>query len=102
MLAFGWLFNIVERGRASYDRVAALTSRKVRYYHDRSHALEVVPSGDIQYDIEKFTFPGENEPMFKGISILRLNRGETLGIVGKTGAGKTTLLKLLIREFEGL
>jgi ATP-binding cassette subfamily B multidrug efflux pump len=26
MLAFGWLFNIVERGRASYDRVSALLS----------------------------------------------------------------------------
>lgn len=24
MLAFGWLFNIVERGRASYDRVFSL------------------------------------------------------------------------------
>ncbi len=26
MLAFGWLFNIVERGRASYDRVTKLLS----------------------------------------------------------------------------
>jgi ATP-binding cassette, subfamily B, multidrug efflux pump len=98
MLAFGWLFNIVERGRASYDRVAALLREKSDIT-DKKDALEVVPSGGIQYNIEEFIFPGEKEPMLKNISFT-LNRGETLGIVGKTGAGKTTLLKLLIREFE--
>lgn len=98
MLAFGWLFNIVERGRASYDRVAALLREKSDIT-DRSGALDLVPSGGITYDIEKFTFLGEKEPMLKNICFT-INRGETLGIVGKTGAGKTTLLKLLIREFE--
>ncbi|MEH7177059.1 ABC transporter transmembrane domain-containing protein [Neobacillus vireti] len=98
MLAFGWLFNIVERGRASYDRVAALLREKSDIT-DKQAGLEAVPSGSIYYEIEKFTFPGEKEPMLKDVSFM-LNRGETLGIVGKTGAGKTTLLKLLIREFE--
>ncbi|MGX6441832.1 ABC transporter transmembrane domain-containing protein [Neobacillus sp. K501] len=99
MLAFGWLFNIVERGRASYDRVSNLLREKVDI-SDRENALDVVPSGDIHYNISAFSYPGEKEPTLKDISCL-LNRGETLGIVGKTGAGKTTFLKLLIREFEG-
>jgi ATP-binding cassette, subfamily B, multidrug efflux pump len=99
MLAFGWLFNIVERGRASYDRVSNLLREKIDI-SDQDNALDVVPSGDIQYNISSFSYPGEKEPMLKNISF-NLNRGETLGIVGKTGAGKTTFLKLLIREFEG-
>lgn len=99
MLAFGWLFNIVERGRASYDRVSKLLREKVDI-SDRENALDVVPSGDIHYNISAFSYPGEKNPTLKDISCL-LNRGETLGIVGKTGAGKTTFLKLLIREFEG-
>ncbi|MDF2857941.1 MAG: multidrug transporter ATP-binding protein, partial [Neobacillus sp.] len=98
MLAFGWLFNIVERGRASYDRVAALLRENVDIT-DKGDALDVVPSGDIQFEITDFTYPGERIPTLKNISF-QLNRGETLGIVGKTGAGKTTFLKLLIREFE--
>ncbi|MEW9050025.1 MAG: ABC transporter transmembrane domain-containing protein [Neobacillus sp.] len=98
MLAFGWLFNIVERGRASYDRVASLLREPVEVT-DHIESLDMIPSGDIQYEISEFTYPGEKEPMLKDISFL-LNRGETLGIVGKTGAGKTTFLKLLIREFE--
>lgn len=99
MLAFGWLFNIVERGRASYDRVSNLLREKVDI-SDKENALDVVPSGDIQYNITAFSYPEEKVPTLKDISFF-LNRGKTLGIVGKTGAGKTTFLKLLIREFEG-
>ncbi|MEH7094495.1 ABC transporter transmembrane domain-containing protein [Neobacillus vireti] len=99
MLAFGWLFNIVERGRASYDRVAALL-REIVEITDNDDALDVMPIGDIDFKINEFTYPGTTDPILKDI-YFSLKKGETLGIVGKTGAGKTTLLKLLIREFEG-
>ncbi|MFD2444187.1 ABC transporter ATP-binding protein [Bacillus sp. CGMCC 1.16607] len=99
MLAFGWLFNIVERGRASYDRIQNLLSEKIDM-PDVPNALGTVPSGDIEYSLDSFTYPNETVPVLKDIHF-KLRRGETLGIVGKTGAGKTTLLKLLIREFEG-
>lgn len=99
MLAFGWLFNIVERGSASYDRIRSLLNEPVDI-QDAPHAIDEVPTGDIVFQIEKFTFPGEEVPVLKNIHF-RLQRGETLGIVGKTGSGKTTLLKLLIREHEG-
>jgi ATP-binding cassette, subfamily B, multidrug efflux pump len=98
MLAFGWLFNIVERGSASYDRVSMLLQEKVDIT-DREDALNVVPKGDIEYNLAEFTYPGETTPIIKDIKFT-LHTGETLGIVGKTGAGKTTLLKLLIREFD--
>jgi ATP-binding cassette, subfamily B, multidrug efflux pump len=99
MLAFGWLFNIVERGRASYDRVSALLAVKAEI-DDKEDALDIVPTGDIEYKIRSFSYPNETKPVLKDI-FFRLKKGETLGIVGKTGAGKTTLLKLLIREFDG-
>ncbi|KAB2335537.1 ABC transporter transmembrane domain-containing protein [Bacillus mesophilum] len=99
MLAFGWLFNIVERGRASYDRVRALLAEKVDIRED-SDASREVPSGNLHYQIDSFTYPGANVPVLKDIHF-ELKKGQTLGIVGKTGAGKTTLLKLLTREFEG-
>ncbi|WP_413301123.1 ABC transporter transmembrane domain-containing protein [Bacillus sp. 1P10SD] len=99
MLAFGWLFNIVERGRASYDRVKALLSENVEIT-DSEEALDIVPFGDIHYQIDEFTYPGELRPILEDVDF-SLSSGETLGIVGKTGSGKTTLLKLLIREFEG-
>jgi ATP-binding cassette, subfamily B, multidrug efflux pump len=98
MLAFGWLFNIVERGRASYDRVSLLLAEKAEIV-DSEDALDIVPSGHIGFHIGDFTYPGEKEPVLQNIHF-ELKQGETLGIVGKTGAGKTSLLKLLIREFD--
>ncbi|MBE4908629.1 ATP-binding cassette domain-containing protein [Bacillus luteolus] len=98
MLAFGWLFNIVERGRASYDRVSSLLNEKVDI-KDSEEVLNEQPSGNIIYAIKEFAFSDEQITL-NDIQIT-LRQGETLGIVGKTGAGKTTLLKLLIREFEG-
>jgi ATP-binding cassette, subfamily B, multidrug efflux pump len=99
MLAFGWLFNIVERGRASYDRVKNLLSEKIDI-QDHPHAIQEIPSGNIDFYIRSFSYPHQPQPSIKDVQFT-LNQGETLGIVGKTGAGKTTLLKLLLREFEG-
>ncbi|MDQ0273274.1 ABC transporter transmembrane domain-containing protein [Cytobacillus purgationiresistens] len=99
MLAFGWLFNIVERGRASYDRVSKLLAEKIDILDNRA-AVQSVPSGNIVFSLDAFSYPGEKESALKNIHFT-LHKGETLGIVGKTGAGKTTLLKLLIREFDG-
>ncbi|MCH1625639.1 ABC transporter transmembrane domain-containing protein [Ferdinandcohnia quinoae] len=99
MLAFGWLFNIVERGRASYDRVSMLLSEPIDIF-DNDHVKDFIPSGDISYQLSTFSYPGDKKSILKDIHFT-LAEGHTLGIVGKTGAGKTTLLKLLIREFEG-
>jgi ATP-binding cassette, subfamily B, multidrug efflux pump len=98
MLAFGWLFNIVERGRASYDRIRSLLAEK-EDITEKTDAIQTPPIGNITYDLREFTYPNETTPVLKNIHFT-LKRGETLGIVGKTGAGKTTLLKLLIREFD--
>lgn len=99
MLAFGWLFNIVERGRASYDRVQELLAEK-EDITDSSDAISTPPTGDIIYDIQSFTYKAAHEVLLRDIRF-QLKQGQTLGIVGKTGSGKTTLLKLIIREFEG-
>ncbi|MEK5147179.1 MAG: ABC transporter transmembrane domain-containing protein [Psychrobacillus psychrotolerans] len=99
MLAFGWLFNIVERGRASYDRIKNLMEEKIEI-DDIPDAVNVKPEGDIHFHIEDFKFPGDDRSALHNVDFT-LKRGETLGIVGKTGSGKTAILKLLMREFEG-
>jgi ATP-binding cassette subfamily B protein len=96
MLAFGWLFNIVERGRASYDRVEALLAVKEEI-DDKGH-IEFSPKGDLVYQIDKFCY-ADQTPVLNHIQF-SLKRGQTLGIVGKTGSGKTTLCRLLLREFN--
>lgn len=99
MLAFGWLFNIVERGRASYDRIRALLAEPVDI-DDATDALDVKAQGDLEVNIQEFKFPSDERAALHNVNFT-LKRGQTLGIVGKTGSGKTAILKLLLREFEG-
>ncbi len=98
MLAFGVLFNIVERGRASYDRIKKLLAVDPTI-KDKENALKKMPTGDLKFNIDSFTYPGKEEPTLEQINFT-LPQGQTLGIVGKTGSGKTTLLRLLLREFD--
>lgn len=99
MLAIGMLFNIVERGSASYDRIEALLNVPLEI-DDKFGALNERPEGDLHVNIREFKFPGDDKVALQNVAF-QLKRGETLGIVGKTGAGKTAILKLLLREFEG-
>ncbi|MBO8171671.1 MAG: ATP-binding cassette domain-containing protein [Bacillaceae bacterium] len=98
MLAFGWLFNIVERGRASYDRVNTLLHVRPTV-QERDGAVSQVAGGDIHFAIHTFSYPEQKEKALEQIEV-DVRKGQTLGIVGKTGSGKTTLFRLLMREFD--
>ncbi|MED0990321.1 ABC transporter ATP-binding protein [Bacillus nitratireducens] len=98
MLAFGWLFNIMERGRASYDRVEKILSQTSDVVN-RENAINTIASGDVSFAVDSFSYK-KNELLNLKDIYFSLRKGETLGIVGRTGAGKTTLLKCLIREYE--
>jgi ATP-binding cassette, subfamily B, multidrug efflux pump len=99
MLAFGFLFNIVERGNASYSRITELLSIAPEIT-DLPGAIDKRPEGDLEFDIEEFKFPGDEALALHNVHF-SLKQGETMGIVGRTGSGKTAILKLLLREFEG-
>ncbi len=98
MLALGWLFNIVERGRASYDRIADLLSVEQDITDDRALTAKKV-EGTIDVRIKSFAYPGSDEEALANV-VFTLEEGQTLGIVGKTGSGKSTLIRLLQREYD--
>jgi ATP-binding cassette subfamily B protein len=98
MLAFGWLFNILERGRASYDRIDTLLKIDEKI-NEKEDALTQLNNGDVIFKGASFTYPGGKVPILQNVSV-QVKQGQTLGIAGKTGSGKTTFLRLLLREFD--
>ena len=98
MFAIGRLFNVLERGNASYDRVSDLLKEKTHIV-EAFNARKSPAKGSISIDIEAFIYPNAEVAALKNINVT-INEGDVLGIVGKTGAGKTTLLKLLMREYD--
>lgn len=98
MMAVGRLFNIIERGSASYDRIERLMNEETSIV-ELQGAIDKPAEGDIDYAIQQFSYPDSEIPVLQDIKF-NLKKGHTLGIVGKTGAGKTSLFKLLLREYD--
>lgn len=102
MFAIGYLFNILERGSASYDRVEKLLDEKPEItdqHADQSLQAQDI-AGDLKYQVKSFAYPDEPQiPVLRNIDFT-LKTGQTLGLVGKVGAGKTTIIQLLLREFD--
>lgn len=98
MFAIGRLFNIVERGSASYERVELLLNEQSSIVEQKGAVKEAI-SGELSFDIESFSYPDAEEAVLEDVHF-SVKKGETIGIVGKTGAGKSTILKLLLREYD--
>ena len=96
LMAIGFLFNITQRGKVSYQRIESLLSQESPV-KDPESPLDEIENGRLDYAIESFAF--EDEETLKDIHF-SLEKGQTLGLVGQTGSGKTALIKLLLREHD--
>ena len=96
LMAIGFLFNITQRGKVSYQRIESLLSQESPV-KDSESPLDGIENGRLDYAIESFAF--EDEETLKDIHF-SLEKGQTLGLVGQTGSGKTALIKLLLREYD--
>ena len=96
LMAIGFLFNITQRGKVSYQRIENLLSQESPV-KDSESPLDGIENGRLDYAIESFAF--EDEETLKDIHF-SLEKGQTLGLVGQTGSGKTALIKLLLREYD--
>ena len=96
LMAIGFLFNITQRGKVSYQRIESLLSQESPVKNPES-PLDGIENGRLDYAIDRFAF--EDEETLRDIHF-SLEKGQTLGLVGQTGSGKTALIKLLLREYD--
>ena len=92
----GETFDLYQRAMASTSRVLDLLDTEVSIIEGKN-SLESV-SGDIEFSNISFSYKGREE-VLKEIN-LKINSGQTIGLVGPTGSGKTTLIRLLLRFIE--
>ncbi len=122
MMALGWVVNLIQRGRASLDRINRIISEpaEIREPEDpvsfpmngKGDAL----AGGIRFENVSFAYvpaghsdeplsAGHDADMPDGRQVLSdinltIAPGSVIGITGPPGSGKTTLLNLLPRLFD--
>lgn len=97
MFAIGELINVMQQGSASLDRVQETLEYEADVKNTNDPTKHSVPNS-IGFSDFTFQYPLSQVKNLQQIS-LNLQKGQTLGIVGKTGAGKTTFIRQLLREY---
>ena len=100
LMGAGFTVNIIQRGAVSLGRVNEIL-RAVPSIREPEQPAAVPPL-DMPPPVPAIEVTGlsfaynQGEPVLDRISF-SLNRGEWLGVMGRTGSGKSTLIKTLVR-----
>jgi ATP-binding cassette subfamily B protein len=102
VISIGRIINVFQRGMASYKRLGEIMEIEPEIKDGvlpaQTGAIEKL-NGNVEFRNLSFTYPNQTEYALKDIDIT-LEKGKTLGIIGRTGSGKTTLVNLLLKLYN--
>lgn len=100
MMAMGWVINLLQRGKASLDRIEGILETEPEVV-DPKDPVSLKKDDRIQIDFQEvsFRFPGSRGSVLEEID-LSLKPGQTLGVIGPAGSGKSALIQLIPRIYE--
>jgi ATP-binding cassette, subfamily B, multidrug efflux pump len=93
LISLGFVLGLVQRGRASYHRLAEVYGAEPDITDGPAPAPAVVAG---RLDVKGLSFAYGEHPVLRDVSFT-LEPGRSLAIVGRTGSGKSTLAVLLSR-----
>lgn len=95
----GETFDLYQRAMASSTRVLDVLTSPTEIKHGNFKPEgETITNSNIVFKNVHFAYSGRDK-VFNGLN-LKIEAGETTGVVGATGSGKTTLVRLLLRFAE--
>ncbi|HLK18510.1 MAG TPA: ABC transporter ATP-binding protein [Bryobacteraceae bacterium] len=99
MIAIGWVVNLMQRGRASWNRIMEIMQERPAIFRKEVQAFEEARevSGAIRFEGVEMKYPATLALNKVDLSIAA---GETVAIVGHTGSGKSTLVSLIPRLID--
>lgn len=95
--SLGWVSSMVQEAEASQKRLNEFLKTEPEIQNTNTEKSNV--EGEIVFDNVSFTYEDTKIKALKGISF-KVNKGETLAILGKTGSGKSTILSLISRLYN--
>ncbi len=94
-LALGWMISLLQRGKASWERLQAILDSEAEIHDGPAAPIEPASvRGEIE--LRNLSVALANKTIIKNLS-LKLQSGTTTAIVGRTGSGKSSLISALPR-----
>ncbi len=97
MHAFGNFINLKQQANASMDRVQEVLDYK-EDISDSRDAVDLFINPDIEFINHSFKYPSSKEDVLKNLNI-KIEKGKSLGVLGKTGSGKSTFVNQLLHLY---
>ena len=91
------IFMLLPQAQVSAERINEVLERKANLRE--GSVSECKEHGTVEFKNVSFRYPHTSEDELSNISF-RVNRGETLAVIGATGSGKTTLVSLIPRFYD--
>ena len=97
MMAYGWLMNIVQRGKASLKRLGLILNA-IPEVKEPENPVPLKRVEEIVVKDLTYSYPQSEREVLKGIN-MSFKKGEMVGIVGTVGSGKSTVAKLITKLY---
>ncbi|MFN5793723.1 MAG: ABC transporter ATP-binding protein [Bacteroidota bacterium] len=95
--SLGWVSSLIQKASASQDRILFLMNQENENNTENTKAFKF--NSSIEFKNVSLYFPYSNIYALKNISF-KIDKGESVGILGKTGSGKSSIIALLNRFYD--
>ena len=101
LIFLGMTFTVIARAYASASRINEVLDAKVEIVDGELTIADVKDSdrGTVVFDHVSFGYPLAKTNVLNDLSF-KINKGETIAIVGSTGCGKSSLVHLIVRFYD--
>ncbi len=101
LMMISMVFVMVTMARSSAERISEVLEEKSTLTNPQ-HPMMQVNDGSIVFDHVNFSYSDDKEKCVLRDINLKIQAGETIGIIGGTGSSKSTLVQLIPRLYDVL
>ena len=99
LMILSMVFVMIVMSKASMERIYEVLDEESNLSNGANPIYEV-PDGSIEFENVDFSYSNDEDVLVLESINLKINAGETIGIIGGTGSAKSSLVQLIPRLYD--